>query len=217
VILQDIRAVLFDLDGVLIDSPPVHIWSWGEVLRPFNITVPAERLHREEGRKAEEIARNIFADNHVEISDADLNILIQRKRELYRSRAPADLTEDAVIVINKLRNKGWFTGLVSGSARSNLLTVLNEARLSLFDVVLTAESYGLSKPHPEPYLTGCRKLHLHPENCIAVENAPLGIQSAKSAGLKVIALTSTLPVSELPGADEYIEKLIDLTGILGVK
>ena len=207
-------AVLFDLDGVLIDSPAAHVRAWRELFRPYGLTLPAERLHLEEGRRSLEIARGIIAEYRLPIDDATLDSLLTRKREFYRAAMPRGLREDARAALNDARQRGLKVGLVSGSARENVTAALEETTLALFQAVITAEDYRTGKPDPEPYLTACRRLKVNPGDALAVENAPLGIASAKAAGLAVAALTSTLPREKLAGADWVIGDLRELAAIL---
>jgi len=207
-------GALFDLDGVLIDSPVVHVRSWVEVFRPYGIELSPQRLHREEGRRSEEIARLIVQEYGLDIGDDMLAELIRRKREIYRRHAPHGLRPDARSALEELKAAEWMLGLVSGSVRRNVEAALNRSELEFFDVMITAESYERGKPDPEPYLTACRGIGLSPANCVAVENAPLGVTSAQAAGMKVVALTSTLPESELSEADFIVEDLMGLPELL---
>lgn len=203
-------GALFDVDGVLIDSPDVHARSWIDAFLPYGIKLTALRLHREEGRKSLDIARRIAADFNLNLDDKALEELIERKREQYRLNAPQGMRVDAQKAICELKESGWMIGLVSGSVQKNIRSVLGADELDMFDVLVTAECCSHSKPHPEPYLAACRRINLEPENCIAIENAPLGIASARAAGMRVVALTSTLPEAELSDADYIID---DLTGL----
>ncbi|MCF7811695.1 HAD family phosphatase [bacterium] len=211
---NSIEAVFFDVDGVLIDSPDVHVRFWLEAFKPYNIDLPAQRLHLEEGRKSMDIARRIVRDYKLDLSDDKLEELIRWKREQYRLHSPSGMRSDALTAVRDVKANGWKVGLVSGSVKKNIMSVLSEGELSLFDVKITAESYKKSKPDPEPYLTACRKACAEQQNCIAIENAPLGIESAKAAGMKVVAITSTLPEALLKDADVIMNDLNGLAEVL---
>lgn len=210
------RGILFDLDGVLIDSPKAHVDAWNRMLKPFGVQVPPERLHRVEGMRAEEIAAGIIAEYRLVIPVDELDRLLILKREDYRRNAPRSLREDAKSAILEFKAIGWKVALVSGSARANAVHAIPPDEITLFDALITAEEYQRAKPDPEPYITGCQRLGVLPSESIAVENAPLGIASAKTAGLRVVALTSTLPAEELVGADVVVETLTDLIRLVGV-
>ncbi len=206
--------MFFDLDGVLINSPDAHARAWAETFKPFGIELPLERLHVEEGRKSLEIASGIVDEYGLDIAEDELIDLIERKRDYYRQIAPSGMRTDARFAVDKLKAEAWTIGLVSGSVRQNLETALDDGELALFDVIVTAECYDKGKPDPEPYLTACREAGLNQARCVAVENAPLGIQSARSAGMKVVALTSTLNGTALQEANAVIDDLTVLPEIL---
>jgi len=208
------QAVLFDLDGVLSDSPAVHAWAWAEVFRPYGIELPPERLHREEGRKSEDIAQGIILEYGLSIPDLVLNEMLVNKRRMFRAAFKPGIRADAKRLLIHLRIKNYRTAMVSGSARENVMHALGEGEAEMFDVLITAEDYSAGKPNPEPYLTACRKLNIEPRNGLAVENAPLGIASALAAGLTVAAITSTLPAKELAEAHFIIKSLNELPAIL---
>ncbi len=211
---SQIWGALFDLDGVLIDSPEVHVRAWVQVFRPYDVVLPPARLHREEGRKSLDIARGIVSEYKLDLDDETLKKLIETKRRIYRENAPRGMRKDARYAFQILKKSGWILGLVSGSVRKNVETALSSRELDLFDVIITAESYTSSKPNPEPYLTACNESGLTPARCVAIENAPLGISSARTAGMKVVALTSTLPESDLQEADDVIDDLSELPRLL---
>ena len=211
---DDAWGALFDLDGVLIDSPDAHACAWAEVFRPYGIELPPLRLHREEGRTSLEIGRRIIHDYRLDMDDEELERLIELKRSIYRRNSPDGMRSDALLAISELRTSGWKVGLVTGSVRKNLESALQPHEIGLFDLVITAESYVYGKPDPEPYLKACSMAELASERCVAIENAPLGIASARAAGLKVVALTSTLPKEELEGADAVIDDLTVLSRLL---
>jgi beta-phosphoglucomutase len=207
-------AVLFDLDGVLIDSLRYHIRAWEAVFDPYGIQIPERRLYLDEGRPSEDTARDLNREYALGLDERALELLLERKRALFREIAPQGMLSSARRVVRALRARNWRTALVTGSARDNVTAMLAAPDLLEFDAVVTAEDYARGKPDPEPYLTACRRLHLPPQVCIAVENAPHGIVSARAAGVRVVALTSTLPEADLGGADVVISQIGELLDIL---
>lgn len=181
------------------------------MFRPFGIELPPDRLHREEGRKSEVIAAGICEEFHLQIPNAELTDLLNKKRALYRKASPKGMRKDSLQAIIDLKKLGVKIGLVSGSALENVTGILQPDEIELFDVLITAEEYSRGKPDPEPYLTGCKRLGVKPANAAAVENAPLGISSACSAGLLVVGVTTTLSDRELSQADHLLP---DLTGLV---
>jgi len=204
------KAVLFDVDGVLINSPPVHIASWHLILEPFGVRINEREIHLFEGRKALPVLQSILAQNGVTADQEVLDEAIRQKRAYFQSHMKPGLTESALLAVRQLRELGVLVSAVSGSTKANLHKMILPDQQLLFTAIFGAEDYEHSKPHPEPYLKACERLNLTPSECLVVENAPLGIESAKSAGIVVVALLSTLPREDLGGADYYISSLSEL-------
>ena len=215
--MMSIRAVLFDLDGVLIDSMPHHIRAWQQVLSEIGIQVDSLYIRLHEGEKAEATIGRLLHEHGMEMSKDDLEQLIDKKRTLYRKTAPKGLIPGARYTVEKLKAAGIICAIVTGSVRANMTSVLSDDDIALFDPVITAEMYTHGKPHPEPYLTAIKALKLPASDCLVVENAPRGIQSAKAVGIKVVALTVTLPKKYLSEADVICDRHDELLNIVGVK
>jgi len=214
--MSSVRAILFDLDGVLIDSMPIHEQSWRQVLNEIGIQLDPLYLRLHEGEKAEATIRELLGEHGREMSDSEVSELIERKRQLYRKTAPRGLIPGARRTVEKLRAAGIRCGIVTGSVRANMATVLTEEEIALFNPVVTAEMYHRGKPHAEPYLTALESLGLPGKECVVVENAPRGIESAKAAGIKVVALTLTLPREYLTEADIILDRHDELLGYIGL-
>ena len=105
--------------------------------------------------------------------------------------------------------------LVTGSPLVEVKKILPRQIVSLFRVVVAGDQVKQGKPHPESYLKAARLFNLKPEQCLVVENAPLGIESAKRAGMFCVALTTSLPREYLTQADIIVGSLHDIRGIIG--
>ena len=199
-----IKAVFFDFDGVLIDSMPAHVRAWKRVTTELGIEVDGHYFELHEGEKPEFTVKNLLAERGVELSVERQRALIERKRELYRAEAPAGLIPDARRLIDALRGRGIECDVVTGSIRRNMEATLTPDELALFTHITTAEDYEHGKPRPDPYLTGWRRSGFAREECLVVENAPLGIQAARAAELKTVAIVTTLPAEYLREANHII-------------
>lgn len=212
--LKKLKAVLFDLDGVLIDSMPYHVAAWQKVLASLGMNIPGEILRRSEGEKAKITIKRLAKEHGLEFSDQRLEELVEKKRRIYRQNAPRGLRPLARSTVDLCHLRGLKTAIVTGSVRPNLEWTLSAEERNLFDLILSSEYYHQGKPHPEPYLNAARQLDLRPEECLVVENAPLGIRSAKAAGMLCVAVTTTLPQEELKEADWIIADLDQLKDLL---
>ncbi|MFQ5629724.1 MAG: HAD family hydrolase, partial [bacterium] len=120
-------------------------------------------------------------------------------------------------VLTELRNSTTKLGMVTGSNLKLIQSVISQAIQNLFDVIITADDVTNGKPAPEPYLCAAKKLQIPSENCLVVENAPMGIQSAKAAGMQVIGITTTLSRQHLQHADFVVENFQELRKTLKSK
>lgn len=204
------KAVLFDFDGVLVNSMPFHVTAWQNLFRAFNISVQPDDVLLTEGCRSIELAEKIFSDWNYDISSEELDKFVEQKQLRYQEITQAELDPSAVPLIDKLKRRGKLIGLVTGTARSNVDKILAPENRTIFDVLVTGDDLKKGKPNPEGYLKAAGKLNLAPGQCLVVENAPLGIQAARNAGMKVVALTTTLKRRQLAGADFYSSSLAEL-------
>lgn len=182
-----VEAVVFDLDGVLVDSEPV----WEEVRR----ALVAERGGRWQpdsqrrlmGMSTAEWSRYLATDLGVDLPpDEVAQTVIARMVDRYRSRLP--LLPGAAPAVERLAAR-WPLGLASSSPRTLIDAVLDRARLeAFFAVTLSTEEVARGKPAPDVYLEVARRLDVRPERCAAVEDSSNGLRSAHGAGCQVIAV-----------------------------
>jgi beta-phosphoglucomutase len=198
------RAIVFDMDGVVLDSPPTHLLTWQRTLAPLGIELTAADHHILEGLPTEITAQRLTERFLGEAcSDQEARRLANIKRALFCETFKPTLVPGIVPLLHDLRGRGYRLGLVTGSARS----VVDESlaptgAAEFFEVIITGDEVTQGKPHPEPYRSAAARLGVPPSECLAVENAPLGIRSAKAAGLGCVALETTLPTEQLSLADQ---------------
>jgi beta-phosphoglucomutase len=205
-----LKAVLFDYDGVLVDSMSYHMQAWQTVFRDVNLEIKSEEVYLTEGSRSIELARKIFSEHHLPITEEELIKFVDKKQQVYQQITKAKLTDGAEALIRKFKEDGLQVGLVTGSTRFNVNATLPPHILSQFDIIITGDETQNGKPHPEGYINAARALGVKPAACLVIENAPFGIQAAKNAGMKVAALTVTLDRGQLEGADYYAASLHDL-------
>ena len=197
------QAIVFDMDGVVLDSPPMHLLTWQRTLAPLGIDLSAADHYPLEGLPSEVTAQRLterFLGKAC--SDQEAQRLASTKRAMFRDMFEPAFVQGVVPLLHDLRGRGYRLGLVTGSARS----VVDESLaptgvLEFFEVVVTSDGVARGKPDPEPYRSAAAGLGFAPSQCLAIENAPLGINSAKSAGMGCVALETTLPAKQLALAD----------------
>jgi beta-phosphoglucomutase len=197
-----IKALFFDFDGVFVESLPYHLAAWDEVLMSqcrFHVDPMTVKLN--EGRPVVEIARAIFEQAEQPFKEELLHQIIDLKNECFRATHRARVFPENLRIIALLKKRGIFVGLVTGTKRANLGVIVPQEIMQLFDVIIADGDTPLGKPAPDPYLAAAERLKVQPAECLVVENAPLGIQSAKTAGMFCVALTTTLAEEHLQQAD----------------
>lgn len=206
--LESLKAVFFDFDGVLGRTMEDNFRAWRHAFSGRGISVDREKYFLIEGYSAKKIAECFLEENG---RDRRLGEELMRlKDEYYLKNASFSLYEGAEDLVRGLKKKGFLTGIVSGGSSRRLRKSLDEDFLNCFDVIVTGDSILQCKPHPEPYLSASEAVGCSPEECMAVENAPMGIRSAKSAGMSCVAITSTLPRNHLKDADLIVESILEL-------
>jgi len=205
-------VILLDMDGVVLDSPPMHLLTWRQTLEPLGVRLTARDLFPLEGMPTERTAQKLTELLLGQAcSDQEAQRLASRKRELFREIFRPTFVPGIAPLLHDLHGRGYRLGLVTGSARS----VVDESfaptgYADLFEVIVTGDDVSRGKPDPEPYQIAARKLDILPSDCLVVENAPLGIRSARGAGMGCVALGTTLPANRLSAADQVFAGAADL-------
>jgi HAD superfamily hydrolase (TIGR01549 family) len=204
--LRPARAIIFDMDGVVLDSMPAHLLSWQQALAPLGIELTAKDLYPLEGVPTEPTAKMLTEKFFGQpCSDAEAQRLANIKRDVFGQIFRPILVRGIGPLLHDLRGRGYRLGLVTGSARRVVDESLSPTGIAgLFDAAVTGDQVSHGKPDPEPYRTASERLAVPPGECLAVENAPLGIRSARAAGMGCVALQTTLPTGRLTaaGADQ---------------
>ena len=208
------KAIIFDFDGVLVDSMSAHVKAWRKIGAEYGWHITADEIKLREGEKADVTASELFERNGANPSEEQIVELLRKKRAYYANNAPSGLIPGAGDLLRKIKRRGFKLALVTGSIHKNINRVMSPGDRALFDVIITGDEVQNGKPDPEPYFRALESLNVEPSECLVIENAPLGIQAAKSAGMKVAAITSTLPSDKLDQADWIMNSLHDIFNVL---
>jgi len=207
------------MDGVLYDSMPCHVQAWYETMSSVGIPVPKEDYYLQEGRTGSatiQLYFNKFLGRDA--TDEEIVSLYARKtRRFEELNTQTLLMPGALEVLQKVKSMGLQRIVVTGSGQKTLFEELDAYYPGYFDknLLVTAYDVQYGKPHPEPYRMGLTKGNLLPEEAIAIENAPLGVESARAAGIYTVAVnTGPLPDSVLweAGADAVYSSMKVLAG-----
>ncbi len=210
------KAIFFDMDGVLVDSVEGNFLSWQKVLSEIGLNVSLEELKLYEGMKSEVMIQEIAMMYNFEISLDEILLLQKEKRIMQKnffSIEPYPITEKLIY----LKELGFKMYIVSGSPRERVLDGVSNFFPGIFEDFISACDVSLGKPHPEPYLRAFELTGYEIDECIVVENAPLGIKAGKNGGFEVIAIGSTLHRDHLSEADYYVDNHLELFNLLEEK
>lgn len=196
------RAILFDMDGVVVDSMKHHAAAWTRVLGEYGLEVRDIDIYRREGMSGRESVEDIFREKGRPFpGEDDFTSMLERKHALFERNDIRlyPIVEEMLLWIS---GRGVPMALVTGSLRRSVEHVMPAGLLGLFGAVVTAGDVASGKPDPEPYLRALEKLGADAGHSLTIENAPMGIRSARKAGLLCYAIETTLPRSYLEEADK---------------
>ncbi len=202
-----IRAILFDMDGVLFDSMKNHAEAWVAAMKENNLVMTHNDVYMNEGRTGDGTI-DIFAREQWgrEATTEERQHIYKVKSDIFNTLPYVQPMEGALQVLQAVKGMNLKRVIVTGSAQKSLLERLERNFPGIFsaNLMVTAFDVKNGKPHPEPYLMGLQKAGVRAEEAIVVENAPLGVEAAKAAGIFTVAVnTGPLPDSVLydAGAD----------------
>ena len=209
-----IQAVLFDMDGVIVDSIEPHLRAWNQILAEDGLPPLGVKTYLQVvGTTNRGILFRQLEKLGLELTADQKRRLIDRKEERLRTimRAEARPTPGVVTWLEYLRRKGIRCAVASSGEMANIVTILESLRLAkYFMALVSAADLPASKPDPQIFLLAAAAVGVPPEHCLAVEDAPSGVKAAKAAGMAACALSITVPASELREADLLLENLAAL-------
>jgi beta-phosphoglucomutase len=189
-----VKGVIFDMDGVLVDSSQAHLASWQALGREIGRDFPPSLFQATFGMHNHQIIPLWLGE-----TPPDLERLAQRKEELYRAAAPATVRAlpGAVELVRELAGEGFALAVASSGPRANVELILDLLGLRpLFAALATGEDVRRGKPDPEVFRVALERLGLPPQACVVIEDAPQGVEGALAAGTAVVAVCSTRPARD---------------------
>lgn len=195
----DLKAILFDMDGVLFDSMKWHAKSWYETMTEFGMNSTPEEFYQYEGMVGlNTIDLLVRREKGRPATDEEKKRIYARKSELFTLYNDNSLIEGAYSFVKKVYEEGLICVIVTGSGQPSLLERVSDKFDGRFvrERMVSAADVKYGKPHPEPYLMGLEKAgNLKPNQAIVIENAPRGVEAAAAAGIFTIAV-NTGPLTE---------------------
>lgn len=203
------KGVIFDLDGVLVDTTEFHKQSWYDVGEKEGFEMSEEFFYRTFGTRNDKIIPHLVEG----ITNDRMERLSQLKEERYREliKGKLELLPGVKALLEDLKAKNFLTAIGSSTPQVNLDLMLEDTNThDYFDALVCGGDVTESKPAPETFLKAAQKLSLSPAQCVVVEDATQGIQAGKAAGMAVVAVTTTRPRSQLTQADVIVDSLTEL-------
>ncbi len=205
------KAVLFDVDGVLIDSYQAHFQSWQAMLSEQGVEFTEAEFRATFGRTSADIIAELYKSD---LSADEIQRLDDRKEALYRDiiRDAFPPVDGAAELVDALATAGFALGVGSSGPPANvMLTLESLGRVKEFGAIVTGVDVTRGKPDPQVFQLGAQQLEIDPSYCAVIEDAPAGIEAANNAGMTSIALVGTATRAELSQADLVVDVLGELS------
>ncbi len=216
-------AVIFDLDGTLIDNNSFHIKAWQEFYKKRNRSLTEDEYKQHfNGKTNADVLAYVFEQPlSIEENDRYTN----EKEDLYRKIYEPNIkpVKGLLNLLQQIKNAEIPMAIATSGIKVNIDYMFEHIPIQhYFKEVIYSKDIKKGKPDPEIYFITAKKLNVSPENCVVFEDAVAGVQSAKAAGMKVIAITTTHTPPELKLADKLIDNfekisITDITELLGIK
>jgi len=216
-----LEAVIFDFDGVITDSEILHFRAFNVVLAPHGLELTKKEYYTKYlGLSDVDCLRALIDEGRLGIEKDQIQDLISKKTRIYEKLAQTDgqLIEGVSEFLDMLRTAQIPIAICSGSLRAEIEFVLRDAGLrDLFDVIVSAEDVSRGKPDPEGFLLALQQLNestvapITPGKCIVIEDSHWGLEAARGAQMRTIAVTNTYDAGQLSAAHLVVERLSDLT------
>ena len=195
-----VRALIFDMDGTMVDSMPWHARTWVDFTRLHRLDLALDDvMRRTTGLTGVECMRELFPRA---LSDAECDALVAQKEALYRELFAPVFAEVAGFsrFAASARSRGLRLGVGTAGDRHNIGFVLSHLRLAHAPDAIVGGDEGLpGKPDPSIFLEAARRLQMPPQDCVVFEDSPFGIESARRAGMRAVAICTTHSPAQLAG------------------
>jgi len=201
------RGVIFDMDGVLVESYQAHFASWQRLGRKHGVTMTPEQFAATFGKTSREIIRQFWPDA---VSEADIALWDSQKEAFYRQAILASYPEvdGASELVRRLKEAGFALAVGSSGPPENVEVVLKAMPAGeLFSAAVNGHDVPHGKPEPDVFLLAAERLGIPPGRCAVIEDAPVGLEAARRAGMAVVALTGTATAEQLAEADLVVDSL----------
>ncbi len=188
-----LKAVFFDMDGVLFDSMPQHAIAWVKALNDVGLEFSQREAYMNEGQTGTATINGVFViKNGREATEEEKQEIYKLKAHYFEELSTPETMPNVYDLLKKIKEKGYQLFVVTGSAQPSLLHSLQDHFPDIFEKenIVSAFDVTHGKPHPEPYLKALKKAGVNPWEAVVIENAPLGVQASTAAGIFTIGVNT---------------------------
>ena len=208
--MTEVRGVLWDLDGVLVDTGEAHFDSWRQVLSERDVPFSREDFARTFGMNNAGLLALLLGGK---LTAEEVQVISNRKEVLFRQmvKGNAHLLPGVITWLARLKSEGVRQAIASSAPQENIDVLVDELALrDYFEAIVSGAALS-GKPDPAVFLEAARRIGAPPAACVVVEDAIAGVQAARNAGMRCIAVTTTHPREQLFEADRVVDSLAQLT------
>jgi beta-phosphoglucomutase family hydrolase len=194
-------AVIFDLDGVIVDTGPIHYESWVKLAEEIGVKMKKQFFEKTFGQQSIAITRKLVG---AKVDQKLVEKWAELKEMYYREMVKDKLhpLPGVIKLLNDLYDKKFKLAVGSSGPLENVKLTLKTLNIQhYFKIITTAADVVRGKPEPDVFLITAQKLNINPQNCVVIEDAPVGVTAAKRANMKIIALRTTHCNADLLNAD----------------
>ena len=208
------KTIIWDMDGVIVDSNSIHFAAWQESFAKRGVKFTEKDSARLFGARNDFIIRSVLGE---ELCEGNIKIIAQEKEISFRERAKGNvkLFPGVIKLLTAIKKGNFKLALVSSAPKENIDLVTSELDIGgYFDCFVSGREVAESKPSPQIYLSAAEKVGAEPKDCVVIEDSLLGVEAAKAAGMKCLAVANTHPKQELEEADKVVDSLEDVDLII---
>ena len=205
------KAVIWDMDGVIVDSAPYHLKAWQEVLKKRRFNFTEEDFQRSFGQRNDTIIRGFLGK---EVTSQEIAAISHEKETNFRHRIKQNLKPlpGVVSLMTALNENGFRMAIASSAPVKNIELVMSGLDVTgCCHVIISDKDVTEGKPSPQAFLLAARKLGANPKNCVVIEDAITGVAAAKRAGMHCLAVANSHPRESLKAADLIVDSLEEVT------